>query len=121
MTRVAATPSRHWITRLSVGVKPTWNGTTLIRSVMELILMSAGSPSSRSPCRSFSCRSDGGTGDNVVLDAPDAAVTDAAVVGGDWLAANAQVEGGKTVLEVGGEELTLPRASLAKIASGIAS
>jgi Ca2+-binding RTX toxin-like protein len=59
---------------------------------------------------------DGGAGDNVVLDALSAnRVTSAAAVGTRWLAAHARTSDGKTVLEVGGEERTLPRADLASL------
>jgi Ca2+-binding RTX toxin-like protein len=62
---------------------------------------------------------DGGAGDNVVLDALSAnRVSSAAAVGTRWLAAHARTSDGKTVLEVGGEERTLPRADLAPLARG---
>jgi Ca2+-binding RTX toxin-like protein len=65
---------------------------------------------------------DGGPGDNVVVDSLGAtAVTKATVVGRGWLASHAAVDHGKTVLEVNGEERTLPRAGLAKLARGLSS
>ena len=65
---------------------------------------------------------DGGPGDNVVIDSPSAtAVTKATVAGRGWLASHAAIDHGKTVLEVNGEERTLPRASLAKLARGLRS
>ena len=56
---------------------------------------------------------DGGAGNNVVIDAPGGMIaTKAETVGRGWIADHTSVENGKTVLEVGGEEHTLPRASL---------
>jgi Ca2+-binding RTX toxin-like protein len=59
---------------------------------------------------------DGGPGDNIVIQglvADD--VTSAATVGEAWLADNAYRANGKTVVRVGGEERTLPRADLSDL------
>jgi Ca2+-binding RTX toxin-like protein len=59
---------------------------------------------------------DGGAGDNVVLNALGAnAVKSATVAGKQWLKAHARTVDGKTVLAVGGEKRTLPRASLVQL------
>jgi Ca2+-binding RTX toxin-like protein len=59
---------------------------------------------------------DGGAGDNVVLNALGAnAVKSATVAGKQWLKAHARTVNGKTVLAVGGEKRTLPRASLVQL------
>jgi hypothetical protein len=42
-------------------------------------------------------------------------------VGRGWLASHAGIADGKTVLEVNGEERTLPCASLSRLARGITS
>jgi Ca2+-binding RTX toxin-like protein len=56
---------------------------------------------------------DGGPGDNVVLDAFSAnPVRSATAVGRDWLRTHARTIKGKTVLQVDGRKLTLPRADL---------
>jgi Ca2+-binding RTX toxin-like protein len=63
---------------------------------------------------------DGGPGDNVVIDSLAAdRVTEAALVGNQWLRTHARTTGGKTVLKVGGEQRTLPRADLARIARAV--
>ena len=65
---------------------------------------------------------DGGDGDDVEIESLGAdTVTSATAVGEDWLAAHARVVGGKTVLEVGGEARTLPRADLPELVRGAAS
>ena len=62
---------------------------------------------------------DGGPGDNVVIQSLGADTTSAAAVAGEqWLATHAGTVGGETVLEVGGEERTLPEADLADLAAG---
>ena len=48
-------------------------------------------------------------------------VTSAAAAGDDWLATHARTVRGKTVLDVGGEKRTLPRADLAELAHGVTS
>ena len=56
---------------------------------------------------------DGGPGDNIVIDDAGANVVNSATVAGNgWLASHAHVVQGKTVLDVGGKERTLPRAGL---------
>ena len=65
---------------------------------------------------------DGGDGDDVEIESLGAdTVTSATAAGEDWLAAHARVVRGKTVLEVGGEERTLPRADLPELVRGAAS
>jgi Ca2+-binding RTX toxin-like protein len=65
---------------------------------------------------------DGGPGDNVVIDTLSATiVTKATVVGRGWLASHESIADGKTVLKVNGEERTLPRASLSRLARGVTS
>ena len=59
---------------------------------------------------------DGGPGDNVVLGFAAQPVTSATVVGKDWVAAHTHKANGKTVVEVGGKERTLPRADLDQLA-----
>jgi Ca2+-binding RTX toxin-like protein len=59
---------------------------------------------------------DGGAGDNVVLNALGAnTVKSAKVAGQQWLASHARTVKGKTVLEIGGEKRTLPRASMVQL------
>jgi Ca2+-binding RTX toxin-like protein len=62
---------------------------------------------------------DGGSGDNVVIDIAAATVTSATVAGQKWLDAHARVTDGRTVLEVDGEQRSLPRADLARIARAV--
>ncbi len=65
---------------------------------------------------------DGGDGDDIEIQSIGAdRVSSATSVGEDWLAAHARTVKGKTVLEVGGEERTLPRASLSSLRQGAAS
>jgi Ca2+-binding RTX toxin-like protein len=61
---------------------------------------------------------DGEAGDNVVLAFSADSVRSASLLGKDWLAAHARTIAGKTVLKVGGEARTLPRADLAPLARG---
>jgi Ca2+-binding RTX toxin-like protein len=61
---------------------------------------------------------DGGPDDNVVLQAVGDGgdgVTSAAVVGRDWLATRLRIVDGKSVLDVGGDERTIPRADLSAL------
>jgi Ca2+-binding RTX toxin-like protein len=60
---------------------------------------------------------DGGPGGNVVIQsigAPDT-ITSAVSAGAEWLDSHASVVDGKTVVDVGGEEHTLPRADLSEL------
>jgi Ca2+-binding RTX toxin-like protein len=59
---------------------------------------------------------DGGPGDNVVIDSFGAnAVTSATLAGTAWLKAHARAADGKTVLDLGGKQRTLPRADLGQL------
>jgi Ca2+-binding RTX toxin-like protein len=59
---------------------------------------------------------DGGDGDDVEIQGAGAdTVTSATAADRQWLAANAHVVEGKTVLKVGGKERTLPRADLSEL------
>jgi Ca2+-binding RTX toxin-like protein len=63
---------------------------------------------------------DGGPGDNVVLQGSGAdTVTAATAAGNDWLSTHSRTVNGKTVLDVGGKERTLPNADLAQLARGV--
>ena len=65
---------------------------------------------------------DGADGDDIEIQLVGGdTVTSATAAGKDWLAANARTVHGKTVLKVGGEERTLPRADLSQIAGGATS
>jgi Ca2+-binding RTX toxin-like protein len=65
---------------------------------------------------------DGGPGDNVVIQSLGAdSVKAAAAAGKHWLKAHARTAQGKTVLDVGGNERTLPRADLVELARGVRS
>ncbi len=65
---------------------------------------------------------DGGPGDDVVLDGFAAdTVTSATAVGKDWLTTHARTVDGKTVLDVGGKERTLPRANLDQLGRDVTS
>jgi Ca2+-binding RTX toxin-like protein len=65
---------------------------------------------------------DGGDGDDIEIQSLGAdRVSSATTVGEDWLAAHASVVKGKTVLELGGEERTLPRVELSQLIQGAAS
>jgi Ca2+-binding RTX toxin-like protein len=59
---------------------------------------------------------DGGTGNNIIIDdASTNTLTSAGTVGADWLRAHGRVVDGKTVLDVGGQERTLPHADLPQL------
>jgi Ca2+-binding RTX toxin-like protein len=59
---------------------------------------------------------DGGPGDNVVVDSLGlSAVASATVAEEDWLATHARTVRGRTVLDLGDEQVTLPRADLADL------
>jgi len=63
---------------------------------------------------------DGGEGDDIEIQSIGAdTVTSASAAGKDWLAAHARIVGGKTVLNVGGKERTLPRADLSRLIRGL--
>jgi Ca2+-binding RTX toxin-like protein len=65
---------------------------------------------------------DGGDGDDIEIESFGAdTVTSATTAGEDWLAANARVVKGKTVLKVGGKERKLPRADLSELVRGATS
>jgi Ca2+-binding RTX toxin-like protein len=65
---------------------------------------------------------DGGPGDNVVLQSFGAdGLTSATTAGNDWLTAHARTVKGKTVLDVGGRQRTLPHAGLAQLARSVRS
>ena len=65
---------------------------------------------------------DGGPGDNIVIQSVGAdTVTSAAAAGNDWLTTHARTVRGETVLDVGGEKRTLPRADLVELARGVTS
>jgi Ca2+-binding RTX toxin-like protein len=60
---------------------------------------------------------DGGPGDNIVIQSLGAdRVTAATAVGNDWLTTHARTLNGKTALDVGGTQRTLPRADLTQLA-----
>ena len=59
---------------------------------------------------------DGGPGDDVVIQGAFLdSVTSASAAGSKWLATHASVVNGRTVLDVGGERRTLPRAELSHL------
>ena len=59
-------------------------------------------------------------GDNVVFDIGGSTiVTKATRVRSSWLTSHARIANGKTVLDVNGDERTLPRASLSRLARGV--
>ena len=65
---------------------------------------------------------DGGGGDDIEIQSIGAdTVRSATAVGEDWLAAHARTVRDKTVLEVGGEERTLPRAQLSELVRGMST
>ncbi len=65
---------------------------------------------------------DGGLGEDVVFDTLAAnRVAAATVVGRSWLAAHARTVNGRTVLKVGGQQRTLPRAHLSGVTRGAKS
>ncbi len=65
---------------------------------------------------------DGGDGDDIEIQSIGAdLVSSATSVGEDWLAAHARTVKGKTVLEMGGKQTTLPRAELSQLIRGASS
>ena len=65
---------------------------------------------------------DGGDGDDIEIQSLGAdTVSSATRAGKDWLATHARTVGGKTVLDVGGKQRTLPRADLGRLARGVPS
>jgi Ca2+-binding RTX toxin-like protein len=64
---------------------------------------------------------DGGDGDDTEIPLVGNAdtVTSASRAGTDWLKSHVRIVGGKTVLEVGGKERTLPRADLSRVIQDI--
>jgi Ca2+-binding RTX toxin-like protein len=59
---------------------------------------------------------DGGDGDDIIIDAFGVnTVTSATTAGKNWLATHVHILGGKTVLDLGGKERTLPRADLLQL------
>jgi Ca2+-binding RTX toxin-like protein len=61
---------------------------------------------------------DGGPGSNIVIQGLVAdTVSDAAIVGADWLESHADTVDGKTVLDVNGQQYTLPQADLGQLES----
>ena len=65
---------------------------------------------------------DGGDGDDIEIQSIGAdPVSSAKSVGKDWLAEHARTVEGKTVLDVGGKEKTLPRIELSELVRGAAS
>jgi Ca2+-binding RTX toxin-like protein len=65
---------------------------------------------------------DGGDGDDIEIQSFGAdTVTSATAVGKDWLTTHARAVDGKTVLDVGGKNVTLPRVDLADLVEGAAS
>jgi Ca2+-binding RTX toxin-like protein len=65
---------------------------------------------------------DGGPGDNIVLQSFGAdTLTSATTAGNDWLTTHARTVNGKTVLDVGGKERTLPHAGLTQLARSVRS
>jgi len=62
---------------------------------------------------------DGGPGSNIVIQSLVAdTVSSATVVGKDWLMTHTRTVDGKTVLDIGGKQHTLPRADLDELMSG---
>ena len=65
---------------------------------------------------------DGGPGDNIEIQSLGADTVSAAItVGTEWLKSHARTVDGKTVLDVGGKNQTLPRADLHKLVRGVAA
>jgi Ca2+-binding RTX toxin-like protein len=63
---------------------------------------------------------DGGDGSNIILDSFVADTFNSATTAAkDWLETHARVVGGRTVLDVGGKERTLPRAELSQLVQGV--
>jgi Ca2+-binding RTX toxin-like protein len=62
---------------------------------------------------------DGGDGDDIEIQSIGLdTVSSAATAGEDWLAAHAHTVKGKTVLEIGGKDVKLPRAKLSQLVQG---
>jgi Ca2+-binding RTX toxin-like protein len=65
---------------------------------------------------------DGGDGDDIEIQLVDLdTVTSATAAGKQWLLKHVRIVGGKTVLDVGGEKRTLPRADLSQLVQAAAS
>jgi Ca2+-binding RTX toxin-like protein len=66
---------------------------------------------------------DGGEGDDIEIQlvGGEDKVTSATTAGKEWLKSHARIVGGKTVLEVGGKERTLPRADLSRLVQDASS
>ena len=65
---------------------------------------------------------DGADGDDIEIQSLGAdTVTSAATAGEKWLTTHARTVDGKTVLDVGGKQRTLPRADLVELARGVTS
>ena len=65
---------------------------------------------------------DGGEGDDIEIQLVDLdTVTSATAAGKQWLVEHVRIVGGKTVLDVGGEKRTLPRADLSQLVRAAAS
>jgi Ca2+-binding RTX toxin-like protein len=65
---------------------------------------------------------DGGPGSNIEIQSFGAdTVTSAATVGAEWLETHAETVDGETVLDVGGEQRTLPEADLDALVAGASS
>jgi Ca2+-binding RTX toxin-like protein len=63
---------------------------------------------------------DGGDGDDIEIQSIGFdTVSSAATAGEDWLAAHAHSVKGKTVLEIGGKDVKLPRAKLSQLVQGV--
>jgi hypothetical protein len=63
---------------------------------------------------------DGGDGDDIVIDPFGVTtVTSATKAGKQWLATHVHVVNGKTVLDVGGKQRTLPRADLSQLTQAV--
>ena len=61
---------------------------------------------------------DGGPGNNIIIQAPEAkgnTVRSATVVGKNWVATHARVIDGKTVLDIGGKQRTVPQVTLSQL------
>jgi Ca2+-binding RTX toxin-like protein len=66
---------------------------------------------------------DGGEGDDIEIQlvGGEDKVTSATTAGKEWLKSHARIVGGKTVLEVGGKERTLPRTDLSRLVQDASS
>jgi hypothetical protein len=63
---------------------------------------------------------DGGPGDDVIIQSVGAdAVTSATAAGKEWLATHVHIVEGRTVLEVGGTQRTLPHADLSELIQNV--